>query len=82
MRNNIKHRADLLCVAGSKLALNLVHFIESGVGAEFLMDALQEYENARAAYVGNMGPGYQYSARLRALAINAQAAITTHRRMR
>lgn len=48
-------------VSANKLALNLVHFIESdGRGPGFLLDALQEYENARAAYC-DLERGYQYS---------------------
>ena len=48
-------------VSANKLALNLIYFIESdGRGPGFLLDALQEYENARAAYC-DIGQGYQYS---------------------
>ena len=45
-----KSKVENLVIQANKLQLNLVHFMQTGVGADFLFQALQHYENARANY--------------------------------
>ena len=68
-----KHLTTALVASANKLALNLVHCIESNVGYEFLWDALQEYETSRAIWTG-MGTGYHYSDRLHETLMGIQKA--------
>ena len=79
MKRSRSARATSAIVSANKLALNLVHFIESGgIGPQFLMDALQEYENTRAVYCDQEN-GYQYSGRFRMQLDEASKALRNAR---
>ena len=68
-------RAHDAVQAANALALNLVHFIDSGgIGQAFVMDALQCYEDARARFCG-FPEGFRYTDHLRESFHRAGAAL-------
>ena len=69
-----RQRTEDAIHAGEILALNIIHFVQSkGIGPNFLVDALQSFENAKARFYGHV-EGFQFSPDL--LADTREAAAT------